>query len=61
MIINKLKIMDPTYLSKLLSFKLRSLSLLQKEFLRFKFETYHLKKKKKHDELYSLIIIYTKK
>ena len=52
--------MDPTYLSKLLSVKLKSLSLLQNEFLHFKFETYHLKEKI-YDELYSIIIIYTKK
>ena len=52
--------MDPTYLSKLLSVKLKSLSLLQKEFLHFKFETYHLNEKI-YDELYSIIIIYTKK
>ena len=40
-VVNKLKIVDPTYLSKLFYLKLRSFSLSQKELTHFKFETYH--------------------
>jgi len=48
------------FVQDFLFFKLRSLSLSQKEFPHFKFENFSVKKKV-HDELYSLIIYLQKK